>query len=254
MENSEIISNKNKYKLWDEFNSKGYFNNVVDHEFENVQQLFEKSINYINEKYKKQKNLPIDKVNDEIETVFKKNMLIFNEQKRANKIEDHRMKNMTQLMKNKENEMNEILNPVKPKEIDFQNENNDEPFKENVEEMINKTIEERQKELSSIIESIPKPPQIELQENLENEIIDEKNFLLPEPIVKNQEMEKEIIKSQIKIIELLENINNDNKTIISSLQSINDNNEIIHILHDIQNNIKSQKIKKQKQVTNKNKI
>ena len=259
MEKSEIISNKNKYKLWDDFNSKGYFNNVMNDEFESIQQIFEKSINEINKRYQSQKFETIEKANDEIETIFKKSMLIFNEQRKANKIENHRMNNLTKLMKNKENEMNEILNPVKPKEIDFQNENNDEPFRENVEEMINKTLEERQKELSAIIESIPKP------DNLKNEIIDNNDFSIPpinhenkEQILinenfsndNNKELQKEILKSQIKIIELLESVKIQNETIINTINKNSDNNEVLTILYDIQNNIKSNK-KKKKEIKDK---
>ena len=249
MNNSEILSNKNKYKLWDDFNSKGYFNNIVNEEFESIQGIFEKSINIIDTKYKTQKLESIENANDEIETVFKKSMLIFNEQKKANKIEDHRMNSLKQLMKNKEDEMNNILNPVKPKEIDFKTENNDEPFKENVEEMINKTIEERQKELSSIIESIPKPKEVE------NEIIDDNQFNIPEPVKNNENMEKEILKSQIKIIELLENISNENKMIISIMQNTDNTNKILPILNNIQRELQSQKTKKkEKQIKIKNKI
>ena len=44
MEKTDIISNKNKYNLWDDFNEKGYFNNIVNEDFNNVQNIFEESI------------------------------------------------------------------------------------------------------------------------------------------------------------------------------------------------------------------
>ena len=50
MEKTEIISNKNKYNLWDDFNEKGYFNNIINEDFNNVQNIFEESIQIIEKK------------------------------------------------------------------------------------------------------------------------------------------------------------------------------------------------------------
>ena len=62
-----------------------------------------------------------------------------------NKTVEIKTNELEALMKSQEDEMNVILNPTKPPEIDFQNKNNDEPFKENVEDMINKTIEDQER-------------------------------------------------------------------------------------------------------------
>ena len=55
MEKVDIISNKNKYNLWDDFNEKGYFNNIVNEDFQTVQNIFEESIEIIENKYKNSK-------------------------------------------------------------------------------------------------------------------------------------------------------------------------------------------------------
>tara|TARA_Y100001970_G_C14213811_1_gene848487 strand:- start:1143 stop:1886 length:744 start_codon:yes stop_codon:yes gene_type:complete len=243
MDSSEIISNKNKYKLWDDFNGKGFFNNTINEDFESIQKIFEESIISIHNKYEKLKIEDIEKINDEIETIFKKNMTIFNEQKRAKQIEDHRMNNLSKLMKNKQNEMDEILNPVKPNEINFSNETNDEPFKEDMEEIINKTLENRQKELSTIMASMPAPI---LENENENYIIDNSPH---KNINNNSDINKKILESQIKIIELLETIHNDNillkKTIDESQNNNKIHNELIEIKKEI-NILKNKKILKQK--------
>ena len=46
MDSSEIISNKNKFHLWDGL-TKGYFDKISNDSFNHVQELFETSINEI---------------------------------------------------------------------------------------------------------------------------------------------------------------------------------------------------------------
>lgn len=214
MEKVDIISNKNKYNLWDDFNQKGYFNNIVNEDFQNVQNIFEESIEIIENKYKKIVNYNIHNVNSEIETIFKKKMSIYDEQKKADKLQNHKIDNFNKLVKNKQNEFDNLMKITKPPDIDFSNKVNDEPFKENIDDIINKTLQERQKEINEIVSSMPKPNN-DTDNNNTTEIILDDNTIT---VDKNQEdnsytnnnINEQILKSQILMIELLQEINKKN--------------------------------------------
>lgn len=242
MDSSEIISNKNKFHLWDEFNKKKYFDNISNENFNNVQQLFEKSIDEIYQLEKQNVITNIDVINDKIDSNFKLKLDQFHNQNSLNS--NNNVNELEALMKTQEDEMNVILNPTKPPEIDFQNKSSDEPFQENVEDIINKTIEDREKELTNIIQSLP-PPKVDETIKQENE---------------NTELLKEIIKSQIKMIELLstmrseqENMkmmiqNNDNKNELLSISNQHEtvNQKLETIMNGI-NNMKNKKLRKSKE-------
>ena len=149
---SLLISNKNKFELWNLFNSKNYFNNVDSKQFQKVQDLFEESINSVYKKYiNNNNNFNMQNANNEIEHVFKQNMSVFMEEQKAKNVEDYRINELSKLMENKKNELENIINPKKPENIDFSIKENDEPFKENLDEIIKKTMEERQNQITEII-------------------------------------------------------------------------------------------------------
>ena len=239
MDPSEIISNKNKFHLWDEFNKKKYFDNISNENFNNVQQLFEKSIDEIYQLEKQNIITNIDVINDKIDSNFKLKLDQFHNQNNNTNVNE-----LESLMKTKEEEMNVILNPTKPPEIDFQNKNNDEPFQENVEDIINKTIEDREKELTNIIQSLP-PPKVDETIKKENE---------------NTELLKEILKSQIKMIELLSTMKSEQETMKIMFQRNDNKNELLSISNQNEavnqklesiiigiNNIKNKKLRKSKE-------
>ena len=214
MEKVDIISNKNKYNLWDDFNEKGYFNNIVNEDFQNVQNIFEESIEIIENKYKKIVNYNIDNVNSEIETIFKKKMSIYDEQKKADKLQNHKIDNFNKLVENKQNEFDNLMKITKPPDIDFSNKVNDEPFKENIDDIINKTLQERQKEINEIVSSMPKPNN-DIENNSSTEIILDDNTITvnnfqEEKNNTNNNINEQILKSQILMIELLQEINKKN--------------------------------------------
>ena len=196
-----LFQTKNKFYLWDEFNKKKYFDNISNENFNNVQQLFEKSIDEIYQLEKHNVITNIDVINDKIDNNFKLKLDQFHNQ---NSNSNSNMNELEALMKTQEDEMNVILNPTKPPEIDFQNKNNDEPFKENVEDIINKTIEDREKELTNIIQSLP-PPKVDETSKQENE---------------NTDLLKEIIKSQIKMIELMSTMRSEQENMKMMIQKI----------------------------------
>tara|TARA_X000000950_G_C13852546_1_gene635173 strand:+ start:1048 stop:1785 length:738 start_codon:yes stop_codon:yes gene_type:complete len=245
MEKTEIISNKNKYNLWDDFNEKGYFNNIINEDFNNVQNIFEESIQIIEKKYKNMEKYNINSVNNEIESVFKKKMSIYDEQKKADKIQNHKIDNFNKLVENKQNEFDSLMKTTKPPDIDFANKVDDEPFKENIDDIINKTLQERQNEINEIVSSMPKP-------NVDNENSNETQIVLDDNTIKvnnfqqdnsntNNNINEQILKSQILMIELLQNINTKNDLLEQILNEINIIKKDIDFIKNIKKKIKNKK-------------
>ena len=161
-----IKSNKNKFELWNLFNEKKYFNNIPEDDVEDVKRVFETSINSVYNSHfnSNNKNINLKSINEEIEFVFKRNMSIFLEQLKAKKVEKHRINELNLMMEKKQSELNNIIKPQRPDEIDF-TVKNDEPFKENLDEIINKTLQDRQSQLENIVLSYPQQPKEETEES-----------------------------------------------------------------------------------------
>ena len=170
---SLIISNKNKFELWNLFNTKNYFNNIDSEHFQKVQNLFEESINSVHKKYVNNNNnqFNINNANNEIEHVFKQNMSVFMEEQNAKNIENYRINELSKLMENKQNELDNMINPKKPENIDFSINKNDEPFKENLDEIIKKTMEDRQNQITEIISNFEAPSSSQTQTQTQTKIM-----------------------------------------------------------------------------------
>ena len=247
-----IKSNKNKFELWNLFNEKKYFDNIPQGDVEDVKNVFETSINsvYTSHVNSNNKNINLKSINEEIEYVFKRNMSIFLEQLKAKKVEEHRINELNVMMEKKQNELNNIIKPQRPDEIDF-TVKNDEPFKENLDEIINKTLQDRQSQLQDIVSSYPQPKdETEKNKNDENELestiinindinkindsnisLDDTNFPLntidnnknnnlSEKIDELTNISKKIIESQIILIDLIEKTNSNNDYLKNELNLI----------------------------------
>ena len=196
----EIISNKNKFNLWNDFNSKGLFKDINEQNIHDIKELFEKSISMVYNKYND--NDKILNVDNEILNVFNNELKRYKTNQSIKNNEINRIDDLNKLVEQNRSELDQLINPKKPEEINFENKNNDEPFKEDINDIINKTIENREKEMNEIISSLPLP-----EENLTQVSNDSTN----------DSLSKEILKSQIKIIELLETIVISNKNIQDKL-------------------------------------
>ena len=248
MEKIDIISNKNKYNLWDDFNEKGYFNNIDNEDFDNIQNIFEESIQVIDKKYKKISNYDINKVNNEIESTFKKKMSIYDEQRKADKLQSHKINSFNKLVENKQNEFDNLMKITKPPDIDFTNNDNDEPFKDNIDDIINKTLQERQNEINEIVSSMPKPKVENENENniSETQIVLDDNNINVNNVQQynskvNNNINEQILKSQIIMIELLQGINAKNDLLEEILFGLTIIKEDIKILKANQKKVKSKK-------------
>ena len=196
----EIISNKNKFNLWNDFSNKGLFKDINEQNIDDIKELFEKSITMVYNKYND--NDKILNIDNEILNVFNNEFKIYKTNQSIKKNEINRMDDLNKLVEQNRSELDQLINPKKPEEINFENKNNDEPFKEDINDIINKTIENREKEMNEIISSLPLPDENLIQVNNDSA---------------NDSLSKEILKSQIKIIELLETIVISNKNIQDKL-------------------------------------
>ena len=172
-----FTSASNKYELWNKFTTKGFFEHVfTGNDSDNaqiateVQNVFEQSISHVstNPTLKKLNTKELKEIGErhfkrELKNyidsrenkVFQNYSLNSFEKPVANKIHE---KNsiLDQKFQNKQNEYDNMMKKKEPEAIDFRTVK-EEPFIENMDDLINETLQKRQLELSQIMDSMPKP-------------------------------------------------------------------------------------------------
>ena len=210
MENFNSVNNK--YELWNLFGEKGYFNHIKADDIEEIQKLFEESIVEITNMVQL-KNAPLNVLNGETEKRFKKKMSIKNEEKKNNQYQNYSLDTFNKDLEQKSKELNEYMTTNKPDEIDFSIPV-DEPFKENMDELINDAISKRQNDLQQIVDTFPKVDKIE-SDISNNNTINNINDLPTNNLevtnktndnIETKQMLKSVLTSQVLMIELLEKL------------------------------------------------
>lgn len=166
---NELNNSGNKFKLWNTFNDKGYFNHVMSSSeeqnksiVENVQKLFETCINKVKSNAKQSDNLFF--LNNEVEKIFVRELRTLRETNEHKKQESYNLRNFDSAMESKQKEFDELMKVPKPQEIDFKTVN-DEPFTENMDELINEALEKRKLELNDIVKQYENVPNSKDDEN-----------------------------------------------------------------------------------------
>ena len=184
-----ILSKKNKEFLWNILYEKQIFNGIPNDKLDKVKNLFEYTIVNISENTKNKEIIEINKeilstLNTEIQSL-KRNLLESKNTK--DEFKDEKIEVFDKNLENHKSSLNKLINPDKPKEIDFADET-DKPIDNN--------------EMNRILEQMQKDRNIETN-NIEIKISDEK-IIEPDNIMsesKNDEVPKIKIES---IEELLE--------------------------------------------------
>lgn len=184
-----ILSEKNKGFLWNILYEKNIFNGIPNNNLEKVKNLFESTIINISQNTKNEEIIEINKeilttLNTEIKNL-KRNLL--DSKNTKDEFKDEKIVVFDKNLENHKSSLNELINPSKPKEIDFADET-DKPIDNN--------------EMNRILEEMQKERNIETN-NIEIIISDEK-IIEPDNIMsesKNDEVPKLKIES---IEELLE--------------------------------------------------
>jgi hypothetical protein len=184
-----ILSEKNKGFLWNILYEKNIFNGIPNDNLDKVKNLFESTIVNVSQNTKNKEIIEINKeilrtLNTEIQSL-KRNLLESKNTK--DEFKDEKIVVFDKNLENHKSSLNKLINPDKPKEIDFADET-DKPIDNN--------------EMNRILEQMQKDRNIETN-NIEIKISDEK-IIEPDNIMsesKNDEVPKLKIES---IEELLE--------------------------------------------------
>ena len=184
-----ILSEKNKGFLWNILYEKNIFNGIPNDNLDKVKNLFESTIVNVSQNTKNKEIIEINKeilstLNTEIQSL-KRNLLESKNTK--DEFKDEKIVVFDKNLENHKSSLNKLINPDKPKEIDFADET-DKPIDNN--------------EMNRILEQMQKDRNIETN-NIEIKISDEK-IIEPDNIMsesKNDEVPKIKIES---IEELLE--------------------------------------------------
>jgi hypothetical protein len=155
-----ILSEKNKGFLWNILYEKNIFNGIPNDNLEKVKNLFESTIVNVSQNTKNEEIIEINKeilgtLNTQIQSL-KKNLLESKNTKQEFK--DEKQVIFDKNLENHKNSLNKLINPTKPKEIDFADKT-DKPIDNN--------------EMNRILEQMQKERNIETN-NIESLISDEK--------------------------------------------------------------------------------
>lgn len=182
-----ILSEKNKGFLWNILYEKNIFNGIPNDNLEKVKNLFESTIVNVSRNTKNREIIEINKeilrtLNTEIQSL-KRNLLASKTIK--DEFKDEKIVVFDKNLENHKNSLNELINPNKPKEIDFADET-DKPIDNN--------------EMNRILEQMQKERNIE-SNNIEITISDEK-IIKPDNIM-SETNNDEVPKLKIESIEEL---------------------------------------------------
>ena len=182
-----ILSEKNKGFLWNILYEKNIFNGIPNDNLDKVKNLFESTIVNVSQNTKNKEIIEINKeilrtLNTEIQSL-KRNLLESKNTK--DEFKDEKIVVFDKNLENHKSSLNKLINPDKPKEIDFADET-DKPIDNN--------------EMNRILEQMQKDRNIETN-NIEIKISDEK-IIKPDNIM-SETNNDEVPKLKIESIEEL---------------------------------------------------
>lgn len=202
-----IISGKNKAFLWNILYEKNIFNGIPNENLDKVKNLFESTVINVSQNTNNKEIIEVNKeilkiLNIEIQNL-KKNLLESKNIK--DEFKDEKILVFDKNLENHKSSLNELINPNKPKEIDF-SDKSDKPIDNN--------------EMNKILEHMQKERNIETN-NTEIKISDKK--IIKTDNIMNDSKNIEVPKLKIESIEeLLEseivNLNNSYNTRINSMK------------------------------------
>lgn len=172
-----ILSEKNKGLLWHLLYNKQIFKGIPNDKVENIKEIFENVIQNVASNTKNTEIIEINKeiiknLNTEIGN-FKQKLLEGKNIK--DEFRDSKIKFFDKDLENHKTSLNKLINPEKPKEIDFKDET-DKPIDNNE---MNKILEQMQKERNIEVESIENKISDKNFINLDNKMDDSSSENVP---------------------------------------------------------------------------
>ena len=197
----EFISNNNKGLIWGLLQESNVFDGIENENFARIQTIFEDTISNVHrsntnlsllEKNKLTMNTLIKKINDEKSKPKKSIQIVY----RAEDIQNKREQEFNLKLKEQQDNLNKMINPVKPKAMSFSDEtiNEDKPIGDDMDRLIAERLATRERELE--IPQITKETEQWLNNNrevklkIENKTVsfNEKVTNIPKPVDRNIEL------------------------------------------------------------------
>lgn len=150
----EFISNNNKGLIWGLLQESNVFDGIENENFARIQTIFEDTISNVHrsntnlsllEKNKITMNTLIKKINDEKSKPKKSIQMVY----RAEDIQNKREQEFNLKLKEQQDNLNKMINPVKPKAMSFSDEtiNEDKPIGDDMDRLIAERLATREREL-----------------------------------------------------------------------------------------------------------
>jgi len=149
----DYTNNSNKYLLWELLQDSGIFNNMQNNKYNKIQEIFENTINNINIQYS---NLDLTEKNKKTIEVL---IPIINNEKnapqeapltvvyKADDLRKEREETLNNKMKEQQKMFDNTMNPSRPSDINFSDNNVDKPLGSEMDRMIASMMAEREQEL-----------------------------------------------------------------------------------------------------------
>jgi hypothetical protein len=149
----DYTNNSNKYLLWELLQDSGIFNNMQNNKYNKIQEIFENTINNINIQYS---NLDLTEKNKKTIEVL---IPIINNEKnapqeapltviyKADDLRKEREETLNNKMKEQQKIFDNTMNPSRPSDINFSDNNVDKPLGSDMDIMIANMMAEREQEL-----------------------------------------------------------------------------------------------------------
>ena len=150
----EFISNNNKGLIWSLLQESNIFDGIENENFARIQTIFEDTISNVHrsntnlsllEKNKLTMNTLIKKINDEKSKPKKSIQMVY----RAEDIQNKREQEFNVKLKEQQDNLNKMINPIKPKAMSFNDEtsNEDKPIGDDMDRLIAERLATREREL-----------------------------------------------------------------------------------------------------------
>jgi len=150
----EFISNNNKGLIWGLLQESNVFDGIENENFARIQTMFEDTISNVHrsntnlsllEKNKLTMNTLIKKINDEKSKPKKSIQMVY----RAEDIQNKREQEFNVKLKEQQDNLNKMINPIKPKTMSFSDEtiNEDKPIGDDMDRLIAERLATREREL-----------------------------------------------------------------------------------------------------------
>jgi hypothetical protein len=150
----EFISNNNKGMIWGLLQENNIFDGLETDKFDRIRTMFDDTIASINinnklmtllEKNKLAMDILINKIKDEKTKPNNSIQMVY----KAEDIQNRRNQDFNMKLKKQQNDMNLMMNPAKPKEVRFSDENSidDKPIGDEMDRLIAERLATREREL-----------------------------------------------------------------------------------------------------------